>query len=108
MPLGRDSCLSQNRTSIRCLGVSLRPHNGQRIFMESESRQHEITRLAAFFLWEQRGCPFGTPEVDWFRAEEETRTQTEQPPGKPPLISAAETVGSVLGKVAALATSVVS
>jgi len=61
--------------------------------MESESQQHEITRLAAFFLWEQRGCPFGTPEVDWFRAEEEMRAQTEQPSWKPPLISAAETVG---------------
>lgn len=75
--------------------------------VESESQQQEITRLAAFFLWEQRGCPFGTPEVDWFRAEEQLRRQIEHS-GKPPLISAAETVGSALGKVAGLAASVVS
>jgi Protein of unknown function (DUF2934) len=74
--------------------------------VQSESQQHEFTRLAAFFLWEQRGCPFGTPEVDWFRAEEQIRQQTEQPSGKPLLISAAESVGSALGKVAGLAASV--
>jgi hypothetical protein len=76
--------------------------------VQSESQQHEFTRLAAFFLWEQRGCPFGTPEVDWFRAEEQMRRHTEQHSEKPPLISAAETVGSALGKVAGLAASAVS
>jgi hypothetical protein len=75
--------------------------------LRSESQQLELTRLAAFFLWEERGCPFGTPEVDWFRAEEQMRSQTEQHSGKPPLISAAESVGSGLGKVAGLAASVV-
>ena len=87
-----------------------RPHDGERTLMESvqsESQQHELTKRAAFFLWEQRGCPFGTPEVDWFRAEEEMRAQTEQPSGRPPLTSAAETVGSALGKVAGLAASLV-
>src|SRR4051812_14618781 len=33
--------------------------------VQSESQQHELTSRAAFFLWEQRGCPFGTPEVHW-------------------------------------------
>ena len=23
----------------------------------------------AYFLWQQRGCPHGSPEEDWFRAE---------------------------------------
>jgi hypothetical protein len=76
--------------------------------VQSESQQRDLTRVAAFFLWEQRGCPFGTPEVDWFRAEEQIPLQTEQHSGKPPLISAAESVGSALGKVAGLAASVVS
>ncbi|MFL6449203.1 MAG: DUF2934 domain-containing protein [Bryobacteraceae bacterium] len=75
---------------------------------QTESQQHELTRRAAFFLWEQRSCPFGTPEVDWFRAEEQMHPQTEQPSGKPPLTFAAETVGSALGKVAGLAASLVS
>ena len=25
----------------------------------------------AYTLWESRGCPIGTPEEDWFRAEQE-------------------------------------
>jgi DUF2934 family protein len=76
--------------------------------VQSESQQRDLTRVAAFFLWEQRGCPFGTPEVDWFRAEEQIPLQTKQHSGKPPLISAAESVRSALGKVAGLAASVVS
>ncbi len=24
-------------------------------------------------LWIERGCPFGSPDEDWFRAEEEIR-----------------------------------
>jgi hypothetical protein len=76
--------------------------------VQSESQQHEVTRLAAFLLWKQRGCPIGTPEEDWFRAEEQMREQSERPSEKTPLMSAAETVGSALGKVAGLASSVVS
>jgi hypothetical protein len=75
--------------------------------VQSELQRHELTKQAAFFLWEQRGCPLGTPEVDWFRAEKEMRAKTEQPSGRPPLTSAAETVGSALGKVAGLAASLV-
>ncbi len=74
--------------------------------VQSESQDHELIRLAAFFLWEQRGCPIGTPDVDWFRAEEEIRAQREHSSGKPALVTAAETVGSALGKVAAFAASV--
>jgi len=27
--------------------------------------------LIAYTLWESRGCPIGSPEVDWFKAEQE-------------------------------------
>ena len=27
----------------------------------------------AYELWVQRGCPIGTPEIDWYQAEEELR-----------------------------------
>jgi hypothetical protein len=30
---------------------------------------HELTVKLAYQLWEQRGRPFGSPEVDWFAAE---------------------------------------
>lgn len=38
--------------------------------------QEEITALAHQF-WLERGCPEGSPEVDWFRAEEELRGLTQ-------------------------------
>jgi hypothetical protein len=33
-----------------------------------ESR-HEFVTKVAYKLWEERGRPFGSPEVDWFAAE---------------------------------------
>jgi hypothetical protein len=30
---------------------------------------HEITAKLAYQLWEQRGRPFASPEVDWFAVE---------------------------------------
>jgi hypothetical protein len=32
--------------------------------------EHDIAKLA-YALWEARGCPVGSPEEDWFRAEAE-------------------------------------
>lgn len=29
----------------------------------------DVTAKLAYQLWEQRGRPFGSPEVDWFAAE---------------------------------------
>lgn len=31
--------------------------------------RHEFVAKLAFRLWEERGRPFGSPEVDWFAAE---------------------------------------
>lgn len=31
--------------------------------------RHELVSKLAYKLWEQRGRPFGSPEVDWFAAE---------------------------------------
>jgi len=33
----------------------------------------------AYFYWLERGCPAGSPEQDWFRAEEELRTLLSEP-----------------------------
>jgi uncharacterized protein YjbJ (UPF0337 family) len=35
--------------------------------------QHEDIARLAYQIWQQRGCPIGTPEEDWFRAEEEIK-----------------------------------
>lgn len=29
----------------------------------------------AYELWQERGCPIGSPEVDWFQAEDELKTR---------------------------------
>ncbi len=35
--------------------------------------EHEQIQTRAYFLWEARGRQIGSPEVDWFRAEQEYR-----------------------------------
>ena len=49
--------------------------------MKSEhtaSEQQEEIRLAAYYLWQERGCPFGAPDTDWFEAEEQLREAQEK------------------------------
>ena len=31
--------------------------------------EHEVTAILAYRLWEKRGRPLGSPEVDWFDAK---------------------------------------
>ena len=37
--------------------------------VDRETRELEIARLA-YLLWEKRGGPLGSPEEDWFKAEQ--------------------------------------
>ena len=39
---------------------------------------HEEVARLAYFYWESRGCQGGTPEQDWYRAEEELRKRSAQ------------------------------
>ncbi len=41
------------------------------------SMQQDIARLA-YSLWQRRGCPQGSAEMDWFEAEQELRESTER------------------------------
>ncbi len=45
---------------------------------ESHVSQEEIAMLA-HNLWQARGCPEGSPEEDWYRAEEELKRQEQAP-----------------------------
>ena len=35
--------------------------------------EHERISTLAYFYWQQRGCPEGSPEEDWARAEQHIR-----------------------------------
>jgi hypothetical protein len=74
--------------------------------IQTESEQFHRLQLAAYFLWEERGCPIGTPEIDWFRAEHELRNNSPDAAEKPALVAVAEGVGSVIGSIAGLVASV--
>ena len=82
-------------------------HNSYSVMEAVQSRlpQHELIQVAAYYLWRQRGCPFGTPEVDWFRAEQKLNDY-EVESERPALITMAASLGSALGSVAGLVTSV--
>ncbi len=74
--------------------------------LQSESEQHQLIQLAAYYLWQRRGSPLGTSGIDWFDAEQQLYRQSEYGLRKPALISAAETVGSALGAVAEFVSSI--
>jgi hypothetical protein len=62
------------------------------------STHHEI-QVRAYHFWQERGCPWGTPEADWFRAEHEL-TDSEADA----LSRVAQEVGAALGTVVSLIT----
>jgi len=51
--------------------------------------QHDQIALRAYRLWEKRGSPIGSPEEDWFRAEQEISSEAGQ---------SAETAGTLTAK----------
>jgi hypothetical protein len=36
---------------------------------------HDVIQALAHAYWIARGCPIGSPEVDWLRAEEDLKNQ---------------------------------
>jgi hypothetical protein len=40
--------------------------------------QHEEIKKLAYLLWEERGKPLGSPDDDWFRAEQEFMQCSDQ------------------------------
>ena len=47
---------------------------------QDASALYEAIALRAYHLWQERGSPIGSPEEDWFRAEQEIFSQSAQPP----------------------------
>jgi hypothetical protein len=46
---------------------------------ETVKSTSDIAALA-YELWQQRGCPEGSPEQDWYEAERKVQSQTESQP----------------------------
>jgi hypothetical protein len=44
--------------------------------MPETSMQENLEKLA-YGLWQVRGCPYGSPEVDWLEAEHKLRESCE-------------------------------
>ncbi|HEY1341610.1 MAG TPA: DUF2934 domain-containing protein [Bryobacteraceae bacterium] len=42
-----------------------------------DEMQHERIATVAYELWQARGCPEGSPEQDWFRAQEKLKNITK-------------------------------
>jgi len=38
---------------------------------------HEQIASLAYALWQERGCPEGSPQVDWLRAEQELLARSD-------------------------------
>ena len=60
------------KSNMAVVAVSESPQNAAQNFISEPANQGEISALA-YELWIQRGCPLGSPEVDWFRAKEDLR-----------------------------------
>jgi hypothetical protein len=71
----------------------------------TELNHQQAIQLTAYHLWQQRGCPFGSPEVDWFEAEERLVTHSNDTPDKSAIVAVGEAVGSVLGSIAGIVGS---
>ena len=45
---------------------------------------HEVIKELAYEYWEERGRPIGSPEVDWYKAEQRVRSSDSgSPVGSP-------------------------
>lgn len=59
---------------------SSKPVEHENPIVEAERERKPATEeqiaVLAYRLWQERGCPIGSPEIDWFRAEQELRTSS--------------------------------
>jgi hypothetical protein len=43
-----------------------------------EPENHQEIAILAYQLWRERGCPMGSPEEDWFRAERTLQSRQQR------------------------------
>ncbi|MEO8098546.1 MAG: DUF2934 domain-containing protein [Acidobacteriota bacterium] len=67
---------STAKTSLSEHRESVRPSNGLLTNGPQPADRNEIA-TKAYYLWEDRGRPHGSPEADWFRAQTELAPLSE-------------------------------
>lgn len=50
-------------------GASARAREQHQAGLPSEAPGHDEIAALAYQLWQDRGCPVGSPDVDWAQAE---------------------------------------
>jgi hypothetical protein len=66
--------MAKQRTGTSSRAVSISP-SGDGNYIDSQ----DIAALA-YQLWQGRGCPEGSPEVDWLEAEKQLRDRQKEAP----------------------------
>ena len=56
----------------------MNPNNPTTDVVDTPDNRHEEITLRAYSLWQERGSPIGSPQEDWFRAEQEICNQSAQ------------------------------
>ena len=59
-------------------------------------------QIAAYYLWQRRGCPFGSPDIDWLQAEQQLQRTPTGAHVDVTLVEAARAIGALLGSAARL------
>jgi hypothetical protein len=65
--------------------------------MAIPSPSNQQMQLRAYQFWKERGSPWGTPDVDWFKAEGELMSSDTASP----LSKVARELGTAIGTVVA-------
>jgi len=66
-----------NKPPTKPRGAQVRVANRQNLVVDnppSGGSEEQVAQLA-YQLWQTRGCPIGSPEQDWFQAEQQLRNQ---------------------------------
>ena len=59
----------KNRAKLSAETTILRP-------VAAQNPDSSAVALLAYEFWQARGCPEGSPEIDWFRAEQKLAEQS--------------------------------
>jgi Protein of unknown function (DUF2934) len=54
--------------------MGMEPKEAIRAAIEGRVEPNEIIAALAYEYWQRRGCPDGSPELDWFQAEADIRS----------------------------------